>query len=981
MNGRYGGTSVSVYEFKHIASALFAYFQPMHRHLWKLHLMSLVGLVFALKVHSLQGMKDVEGNNSHQFSEEQKNWWAVQPLRWVKVDGPANPIDFFIQRKLQLRNLIPADQAGALEYIRRATFDLLGLPPNHDEVEDFVQSFEKDPLRAKVELVDRLLANSAYGERWATHWLDVVRYAESDGYRADGFRSSAHLYRDYVVGSLNEDKPYDQFVREQLAGDEINPDDYDHMVATGFLRHGVYEWNQRDARMQWELILNEMTNVTGEVFLGLGIGCAQCHDHKFDPILQKDYYSLQSFLSSVWWPEDEKLSKASDMAKLREWEKETIQVRDEIRKMEDEVFQGDIKNVVKQFPQDVKDMFYKKAEDRSTYEQQLVELINRQVRDKRSKTKWDKKFEKDEELKSKYEKLQLKLASFGTKPSLPQAFITTDLSDQAARTFIPGKKRKEASPAFLALLGLPNPKIKPTPHGTTGRRLTLANWIASPDNPLSTRVIVNRVWQKHFGKGLVGSANDFGFLGEEPSHPELLDWLAFSFVQDGWKLKALHRRIMLSDTYGQTARREPTDKENSVDPENRLLWRFPPQRLSAEQIRDAMLAASGELKPKSGGPSVDGKSPHRSVYLKKRRNSPDPILAAFDAPAGFASASERLNTTTSTQALLLRNNPWPFDRARAMAKRFSTNETLESSIRGIFKTAYARPASQAEIELARSFLQQLMAKSTNQAKETSAPKEEEVRCDHLALSQNETIRIFKGDNLKLGNSWTIEAIAQLNRIHPNAHVNTLLSQSAWNHQRQGWSFGITSTKSAYEPRNFIMQLTGENVGGDVVYRVIDSNLRLPLETELYLACSVHLSPDGNSKALFAWKNLDDPQSKLQESDVEHEVATLSPDMKDGQFLGGRSNGQHFWNGTLKRLRVSSPAIAMEPRIFNEPNEEEGIVSTQLDLNLSSNPEQVLEEKGFRLLTSGAKDVSSPRLEAITALCHAVLISNEFLYLH
>ena len=316
-----------------------------------------------------------------------------------------------------------------------------------------------------------------------------------------------------------------------------------------------------------------------------------------------------------------------------------------------------------------------------------------------------------------------------------------------------------------------------------------------------------------------------------------------------------------------------------------------------------------------------------------------------------------------------------------MAKKFSTHETLEKSIGGIFETAYGRPASPAEIELARSFLDQLMAKSTNLAKEASSPKVEEERRDYLALSQNETIRIFKGDNLELGNSWTIEAIARLNRIHPNAHVNTLLSQSAWNHQKQGWSFGVTSAKSAYEPRNFIMQLTGENVGGDVVYRVIDSNLRLPLETELYLACSVHLSSDGNSTALFAWKNLDAPQAVLQEASVEHEVATLSPDLKDGQFLGGRSNGQHFWNGTLKRLRVSSPAIGKEPRIFNEPNHEEGKVSAQLDLDLSSNPEEVLEKKGFRLLSSGAKDAPSPRLEALTALCHAVLTSNEFLYLH
>jgi len=949
--------------------------------LWhKLISSAVLTLIFCLVAPIGQAM-DSEKINSHQFSEEQKNWWAVQPLRLGKVDGPGNPIDFFVQRKLKGENLTLANQAGPYEYIRRANYDLWGLPPKPKEVEAFVKSFEKDPLRAKVALVDRLLADRAYGKRWATHWLDVVRFAESDGYRADGFRPSAHLYRDYVVRSLNEDKPYDQFVREQLAGDEINPDDYDHMVATGFLRHGVYEWNQRNARMQWELILNEMTNVTGEVFLGLGVGCAQCHDHKFDPILQKDYYSLQSFLSSVWWPEDEKLGKANDMAKLKEWEKKTLPIRDEIRKLQEEAFKGDLKNVVKQFPQDVKDMFYKKAEDRSTYEQQLVELINRQVRDKRSKTKWDKKFEKDEELKSKYEKLQLKLASLGTKPSLPQAFITTDLSDQPARTFIPGKKRKETSPAFLALLGLPNPEIKPTAHGTTGRRLALANWIVSTNNPLSTRVIVNRVWQKHFGKGLVGSANDFGFLGEEPSHPELLDWLATSFVQDGWKLKTLHRTIMLSETYGQTTRREPSEKERVSDPGNRLLWRFPPQRLSAEQIRDAMLATSGELKPKSGGSSVDGNSPHRSVYLKKKRNSPDSILAAFDAPAGFASASERLDTTTSTQALLLRNNPWPHARARAMAKKFSTHETLESSTGGIFMAAYGRPASPAEIEIARSFLDQLMAKSAKQAKDKSPPKDPTERHDHLALSQNETIRIFKGDNLELGNSWTIEAIARLDRIHANAHVNTLLSQSAWSHQKQGWSFGITSAKSAYEPRNFIMQLTGENVGGDVIYRVIDSNIQLPLETELYLACSIHLSPDGNSKAHFAWKNLDDPQAELQEASVEHEVATLSPDMKDGQFLGGRSNGQHFWNGTLKRLRVSSPAIEKESRILNKPDGDEYESRAKLDLDLSSNQEQVLHKKGFRLLSSGAKDVSSPRLEALTALCHAILTSNEFLYLH
>ena len=221
-----------------------------------------------------------------------------------------------------------------------------------------------------------------------------------------------------------------------------------------------------------------------------------------------------------------------------------------------------------------------------------------------------------------------------------------------------------------------------------GVGLALANWITSPDNPLSTRVIVNRIWQKHFGQGLVTTANDFGFLGEPPTHPALLDFLSHYLVENDWKLKSLHRLIMLSDAYGQTARREPSDKASLKDPQNQLLWRFPPRRLSAEQIRDAMLATSGELKPKSGGSSVDGNSPYRSVYLKKRRNSPDSILAAFDAPAGFSSSSERLDTTTSTQALLLRNNPWPHARSLAMAKKFAKSESTKSTISKIFKSLF-----------------------------------------------------------------------------------------------------------------------------------------------------------------------------------------------------------------------------------------------------------------------------------------------------
>ena len=916
-------------------------------------------------------------SSTRKFSKEEKEWWAIQPLRSPKAQTEENPVDYFIQRKLEKQNLGLSRQADAYEFIRRATLDLTGLLPSSRDVLRFAESYKNNPILAKETLIDKLLTSSAYGERWATHWLDVVRFAESDGYRADGFRSSAYLYRDYVIRSLNQGKPYDQFAREQLAGDEINPDDYDHLVATGFLRHGVYEWNQRNARMQWELILNEMTNVTGEVFLGLGMGCAQCHDHKFDPILQKDYYSLQSFLSSVWWPEEQKIGSAEQKKKLTKWENETMPIRKKMRQLEDEVFKYHIKGVVKRFPEDIQEIFYKEKAVRSTYEQQLVELVNRQIREKRSKTKWE--FKNKEDLKTEYEKLKVELASFSPNPSLPQAFITTDLSANPARTYIPGRKKEETTPAFLTLLGLPKPEVRKTPHGTTGRRLALANWITSPENPLSTRVIVNRVWQKHFGQGLVSTANDFGFLGEPPSHPDLLDYLTNYFLENDWKLKPLHRLIMLSDTYGQTTRREPGDQELTTDPQNQFLWRFPPRRLSAEQIRDSMLQVSGELKTKNGGSSVDGNSPHRSVYVKKRRNSPDRILAAFDTPAGFASSSERLVTTTSTQALLLRNNPWPHARAAAMGRKFSSIKSQREATSQIFLEAYGRPASEAEQELAASFLNQWFRQDPLKVE----PKKDAIKpqkLENLSLFQDGKPRIYHRKGRDLGSSWTIEAIAKLDHIHANAHVNTILSQWSGSHQKPGWTFGVTSAKSAYEPRNFILQLTGENVGGDMIYRVIDSNLQVPLGKKLYLSSTVNLSEDGQSTAYFAWKNLDDPSSKFHESQVEHEITALQTIASDQQFLGGRSNGQHFWNGQLSSLRISTPSITKENWLIQSDQEESSRKQSGEYLDFKSSPLAVLESAGFELKSSSTKP-SSPRIEALTALCHVILTSNEFLYLH
>ena len=392
-----------------------------------------------------------------------------------------------------------------------------------------------------------------------------------------------------------------------------------------------------------------------------------------------------------------------------------------------------------------------------------------------------------------------------------------------------------------------------------------------------------------------------------------------------------------------------------------------------------MLFTSGELKTKSGGSSVDGNSPHRSVYVKKRRNSPDRILSAFDAPAGFSSSSERLDTTTSTQALLLRNNPWPHARAMAMAKKFAKSESTKSTISKIFKSAYGRPATQAEIELSQSFLDQWLNNQEPNKESQKIETKADKSIDSLSLYEN-TPRIYKKKGIELGTSWTIEAIARLDHIHANANVNTLLSQWSGSHQKAGWTFGITSAKSAYEPRNFIMQLIGENIGGDTIYRVIDSNLQIPLGKTHYLSCSVTLNPKGDSHVHFVWKDLETSDSKIQEARVKHDIIALQSVSSDELFLGGRSTGQHFWNGNIKHFRISSPAISQEHSLISENNKAQDQGTAKLNLNFAKSPNQVLQDTGFLPRTIPQK-TSSPQTEALAALCHVILTSNEFLYLH
>lgn len=632
------------------------------------------------------------------ITESDRDWWAFRPL--TKPDVPLaegdhwsqNEIDRFIAQRLNEQKLSPAPRATRTELVRRLYFDLIGLPPSPEEIDAFLQDDSPD---AWEKLVDRLLADPRYGEKWGRYWLDVVRFAESDGWNQDAFRPHLYRYRDYVVKSFNDDKPYPQFVREQLAGDEIPDASPDAVVATGFLRLGIYEYNQRDAKGHWNDIINEMTDVTGDVFLGMGMACARCHDHKFDPLLQRDYFKLRAFFEPIVWRDDVPKPFASDEeraeyeTKLAEWEAATADIRAEIDALLKPYYDRKWESTVEKFPLDIQACFNKPIEERTSWDQQMTYLIERQF--------WDegggplKSMKKED--KEKHDELKKKLAEFDNiKPKAPaELMVATDFPGAISPTVIPDDpEHTPIPPGFLTVLSEVSTTFEPEPIEelkTTGRRTALAEWIGQDDNPLTTRVIVNRIWQQHFGKGIVPTASDFGHLGLPPTHPELLDWLTVTFAEDGWSFKKLHKRILMSAAWQQSSHHPQDVEYQEIDPGEELLWRFNVQRLSAEQIRDSILAASGELQERVGGPSVSGTTPRRSLYIKQIRNTPDTFLHLFDVANGLKSVAERNITTTPLQSLMMINGDWVLGRASKFAERLqqkkfgTTDETITYAVR------------------------------------------------------------------------------------------------------------------------------------------------------------------------------------------------------------------------------------------------------------------------------------------------------------
>jgi hypothetical protein len=613
----------------------------------------------------------------------------------ARSDWVRTPVDAFVLARLEARGLTPSDPAPRAILIRRATYDLTGLPPTPGEVAAFL----RDPAPDAYErLIDRLLASPRYGERWARHWLDLARYADSDGYEDDEDRPHAWRYRDYVIASLNEDRPYDRFVLEQLAGDELAPGEARALTATGFCRNGLWDAvvqrlgsPAQKVKARFEE-LDDIVSTAGSVFLGLTVGCARCHDHKYDPIPQREYYGLLSCFANA---EKRDLPAGSPLERQR--------YRDAL------------------------------AAYRKRLAPLCAELVGREFTPPLARVAQSRRIA---ELRARLAALKAEVP----REPLAQCLVDTASEPRLMHRLLRGDPRMPAegvSPGVIAALEAPPASFLTPAKGAagTGRRLALARWIASADNPLTARVMVNRLWQHHFARGLVETPSNFGKAGARPTHPELLDWLACEFVARGWSLKAMHRLMMTSATYRQRSDYDRAKAE--ADPEDLLLWRAPHRRLEAEAIRDSILQASGALNPQMYGPGVkpridpgiiaanyqpihlsaplwpvvECEGPEhwrRSVYVFIKRTVLVPLLEGFDLPPPAASCERRIPTTVATQSLQLMNGQFLQEQAERMADRIraEAGDQPAAQIDLAYWLALGRPATGAERRRAIAFLRE-----------------------------------------------------------------------------------------------------------------------------------------------------------------------------------------------------------------------------------------------------------------------------------
>ena len=655
--------------------------------------------------------------------------WAFQPVSRPTIpevkhrDWVRNPIDAFILHRLEQNDLEPAPPAGKAALIRRAYYDLTGLPPLPAEVDSFLAD---NTPEAYERLIDRLLASPQYGERWGRPWLDAVRYAETNSFERDGPKPHAWRYRDYVIRSFNSDKPYAQFVREQLAGDEMTPVTPERLIATGFYRLGLWDDEPAD-RLQAEYdTLDDLVTTTGQVFLGLTVNCARCHDHKIDPIPQHDYYSLLAFFRGIkpmttTGPNIERPLFASDAERL---------AYDE-RARQHESRRNDLQAKVTALESDFVATYRKSQAAEATAknditDRQLAELMRLHAGTLLGEawySDYRHQFGELERLKRELPPADYALC-VTEAPQPPETYVLL-----RGNAHVPGAKVEPAFPAIISASRPVLPAASPD-RETAGRRSVLADWIASPDNRLTARVMVNRIWQHHFGRGIVRSPNNFGYLGDRPTHPELLDWLAGEFIASGWRIKPLHRLIMLSNAYQMSS--QPNPSSHARDSNNDLFSQFNMRRLSAEEIRDAMQAVAGGLNLRMYGPSYYpklsaevmatqsapgkgwGNSPpdeqsRRSIYIHVKRSLITPLLADFDFPDTDGSCEARFVTTQPAQALGMLNGDFVHEQAAKLAERLrrEAGDDRASQVRLALRLALSREADEASVARGVALIEQL----------------------------------------------------------------------------------------------------------------------------------------------------------------------------------------------------------------------------------------------------------------------------------
>ena len=661
-------------------------------------------------------------------NEENKKFWSFQPVRLPEVPAVKQPgnnaVDAFIRHKLEAAGLTQSPAADARELVRRMHYDLLGLPAEPMELDRWtakISTANAGELNqsAIAELIDHLLESPHYGEQWGRHWLDLVRYAETNSYERDSAKPHVWRYRDYVIQAFNDDKPYDQFVTEQLAGDELSEPTADSFVATGYYRLGRWDDEPADPKLAIYDEFDDIVTTTSQTFLGLTVNCARCHDHKIDPIPQKDYYRMVAFFRNIQrygQRSQESVLSASVMqidrpADARSYQQAIANYDKSLKDAEKQV--SKIEKLILNDLQDVEKEDFQ-------YEANRVRIVEKRqggILDDRQVKNYKKQFEKLQHLKA-------------NKPTgLASALCVKEDVTNIKPTYLltrgsPHAEADEVTPGFPSILSPPDAVIPPMPEGaqTSGRRKVLAQWITSADNPLTARVMVNRIWQYHFGRGIVRSSSDFGFQGTKPTHPELLDWLAVKFVESGWSVKAMHKLIMSSSAYQMSSR--PSEQSFAVDPVNDLLWRFDMRRLSSEEIRDTILWVNGSLnKDRMFGPSIYTDIPaavkagqsqpgsgwgnstpddkvRRSIYIHVKRSLLDPFIESFDFAATDQTCPVRFVTTQPTQALGMLNSEFILQQASVFAEfiRETSGDSAESQVTAALTRAMQRKPTQVEIE-------------------------------------------------------------------------------------------------------------------------------------------------------------------------------------------------------------------------------------------------------------------------------------------